>query len=329
MVFLDIQMPGLDGLDLARLLTGFARPPLVVFVTAHEDFAVQAFDLEAVDYVLKPVRRERLAEAVRRAADLQRHHRPASPCTNPTPTTWPWSWAASPASSPVDDITHVEAQGDYARLHTGQGSSRLVRVPLSTLEDRWRCARLRPHPPPPPGRPAPHRRAPAGRGHRQRCPGRRRGAPGQPPPRPRAAGPADAEALTVPHSPADRRVAVTGPPRRALPHARPRPRGRDPRTPGAYRPRTEIAEQTTLGHTYVRSSDAQPAARRADRAAPCWRCWSARCRCVFAALPRRRPPGVGRCSASALYAPLVLLARWYVRRAERNERDFVRLVEDR
>ncbi|MET9871145.1 response regulator, partial [Streptomyces sp. NPDC006386] len=55
-VFLDIQMPGLDGLDLARLLTGFARPPLVVFVTAHEDFAVQAFDLKAVDYVLKPVR---------------------------------------------------------------------------------------------------------------------------------------------------------------------------------------------------------------------------------------------------------------------------------
>ncbi|MCZ9339480.1 response regulator, partial [Streptomyces sp. TRM76130] len=51
-VFLDIQMPGLDGLDLARLLTGFARPPLIVFVTAHEDFAVRAFELEAVDYVL-------------------------------------------------------------------------------------------------------------------------------------------------------------------------------------------------------------------------------------------------------------------------------------
>ena len=60
-VFLDIHMAGLDGLDLARLLTGFARPPLVVFVTAHEGFAVQAFDLKAVDYVLKPVRAERLA----------------------------------------------------------------------------------------------------------------------------------------------------------------------------------------------------------------------------------------------------------------------------
>ncbi|MFD9416551.1 LytR/AlgR family response regulator transcription factor, partial [Streptomyces goshikiensis] len=66
-VFLDIHMAGLTGLDIARLLAGFARPPLIVFVTAHEGFAVQAFDLKAVDYVLKPVRPERLAEAVRRA----------------------------------------------------------------------------------------------------------------------------------------------------------------------------------------------------------------------------------------------------------------------
>uniref|UniRef100_UPI001FCAEA38 response regulator n=1 Tax=Streptomyces albidochromogenes TaxID=329524 RepID=UPI001FCAEA38 len=68
-VFLDIHMAGLTGLDIARLLAGFARPPLIVFVTAHEGFAVQAFDLKAVDYVLKPVRRERLAEAVRRVCD--------------------------------------------------------------------------------------------------------------------------------------------------------------------------------------------------------------------------------------------------------------------
>lgn len=66
-VFLDIHMAGLTGLDIAKLLAGFARPPLIVFVTAHEGFAVQAFDLKAVDYVLKPVRPERLAEAVRRA----------------------------------------------------------------------------------------------------------------------------------------------------------------------------------------------------------------------------------------------------------------------
>ncbi|MBZ6259989.1 LytTR family DNA-binding domain-containing protein [Streptomyces olivaceus] len=140
-VFLDIQMPGLDGLDLARLLTGFARPPLVVFVTAHEDFAVQAFDLKAVDYVLKPVRRERLAEAVRRAAEQRGTTAvptPRVPVHEPDPDQIPVELGGVTRFVPVDDITHVEAQGDYARLHTEKGSH-LVRIPLSTLEERWRA----------------------------------------------------------------------------------------------------------------------------------------------------------------------------------------------
>ena len=64
-VFLDIRMPGLDGLDLARVLRRFASPPSIVFVTAYDDHAVDAFDLRAVDYVLKPVRTERLARGGR------------------------------------------------------------------------------------------------------------------------------------------------------------------------------------------------------------------------------------------------------------------------
>ncbi|EFE70866.1 MULTISPECIES: LytR/AlgR family response regulator transcription factor [Streptomyces] len=141
-VFLDIQMPGLDGLDLARLLTGFARPPLVVFVTAHEDFAVQAFDLKAVDYVLKPVRKERLAEAVRRVDELRAAARrgtaPRIPVHEPDPDHIPVELGGVTRFVAVDDITHVEAQGDYARLHTARGSH-LVRIPLSTLEERWRA----------------------------------------------------------------------------------------------------------------------------------------------------------------------------------------------
>ncbi|MFF8930007.1 LytR/AlgR family response regulator transcription factor [Streptomyces longwoodensis] len=137
-VFLDIQMPGLDGLDLARLLTGFAHPPLVVFVTAHEDFAVQAFDLKAVDYVLKPVRKERLAEAVRRAAALRDTPAARIPVHEPDPDQLPVELGGVTRFVAVDDITHVEAQGDYARLHTGRGSH-LVRIPLSTLEERWRA----------------------------------------------------------------------------------------------------------------------------------------------------------------------------------------------
>ena len=65
-VFLDVQMPGLSGIDLAQVLARFRHPPATVFVTAHDEHAVDAFDLDAVDYVLKPVREQRLADAVRR-----------------------------------------------------------------------------------------------------------------------------------------------------------------------------------------------------------------------------------------------------------------------
>jgi DNA-binding LytR/AlgR family response regulator len=68
-VFCDIKMPGMDGLDLGRVLTQFARPPKVVFVTAYDEHAVDAFELRATDYVMKPVRSARLAEAIRRVAD--------------------------------------------------------------------------------------------------------------------------------------------------------------------------------------------------------------------------------------------------------------------
>src|SRR5256885_3649492 len=65
-VFCDIKMPGMDGIDLARVLSKFASRPQIVFVTAYDEHAVAAFELEATDYVMKPVRPERLAQAVQR-----------------------------------------------------------------------------------------------------------------------------------------------------------------------------------------------------------------------------------------------------------------------
>src|SRR5689334_25327209 len=65
-VFLDIRMPGLDGLELARVFKSMAQPPSVVFVTAHDDRAVDAYEVGAVDYLLKPLREERLAAALDR-----------------------------------------------------------------------------------------------------------------------------------------------------------------------------------------------------------------------------------------------------------------------
>jgi DNA-binding LytR/AlgR family response regulator len=132
-LFLDIQRPGLSGLELAQVLSRFKQPPRIVFVTAHEGHAVDAFELAAVDYVLKPVRADRLAEAVRRVVGTEA----------PPPATKdlqiPVELGGVTRFVQRSDITHVEAQGDYARLHTATGSH-LVRTPLSTLEEEWREA---------------------------------------------------------------------------------------------------------------------------------------------------------------------------------------------
>ncbi|MBJ8348387.1 LytTR family DNA-binding domain-containing protein [Antrihabitans sp. YC2-6] len=132
-VFLDINMPGLDGLELAGILSDFASPPAVVFVTARDDRAVAAFDLGAVDYLLKPLREDRLAESVRRilAARTQPEPPPAEPDDVIPVELGGVTRLVSRAS-----VSWVEAEGDYARLHTDTGSH-LVRIPLSTLESRW------------------------------------------------------------------------------------------------------------------------------------------------------------------------------------------------
>lgn len=130
-VFLDIRMPGLDGLDLARLIGGFPSPPRLVFVTAHDDCAVQAFELEAVDYLLKPVRAERLAEAVRR---LEAAAGPAS--EHGADDVIPVELSGVTRFVPQQAVWYAEAKGDYVRLHTPDGGY-LVRMSLAALERRW------------------------------------------------------------------------------------------------------------------------------------------------------------------------------------------------
>lgn len=133
-VFLDIRMAGLDGLELATVLSRFAVPPAVVFVTAHDDHAVDAFDLGAVDYLLKPVRPVRLAETLRRVA-RSRDAGAVAPGEDGDEVI-PVELAGTTTMLPRSEVRWVEARGDYARLHTPNGSH-LVRVPLSVLEERW------------------------------------------------------------------------------------------------------------------------------------------------------------------------------------------------
>jgi DNA-binding LytR/AlgR family response regulator len=135
-VFLDIRMPGLDGLELARVLGMIPDPPVVVFVTAYEDKAVDAFDIGATDYLMKPVSRERLSNTMRRIVRSQRDVSAPAEEQGGDDEVIPVELAGTTKLVPRSSVRWVEAQGDYARLHTGDGSH-LVRIPLSQLEDRW------------------------------------------------------------------------------------------------------------------------------------------------------------------------------------------------
>jgi DNA-binding LytR/AlgR family response regulator len=147
-VFLDIHMPGLNGMELARLLLRFTRQPAIVFVTAFDDHAVEAFEVKAVDYLLKPIRKDRLHDALVTIDNART--RTASEATVPPEQRSSALAAAAPAADPVvpvevgsrtvlikrSSIAFVEASGDYVRLHTDSGSF-LLRASLSALEEDW------------------------------------------------------------------------------------------------------------------------------------------------------------------------------------------------
>jgi len=136
-VFCDIKMPGLDGMALARVLARFAERPQVVFVTAYDEHAVDAFEVSATDYVMKPVRAARLSEAVRRVVTAQAAAT-GSGATAQTPQdeTIPVGLGGVTTFIKRSQVRYAQAQGDYARLHTATGSH-LVRTSLTTLEERW------------------------------------------------------------------------------------------------------------------------------------------------------------------------------------------------
>jgi DNA-binding LytR/AlgR family response regulator len=129
-IFCDIKMPGLDGIEMARVVARFAERPRIVFVTAYDHHAVDAFELQAVDYLMKPVRADRLAEAVRRVVTA------GNPDAAPEDETIPVELAGVTRFLHRSQIRYVEAQGDYARLHTAT-VSHLLRTPLTVLEERW------------------------------------------------------------------------------------------------------------------------------------------------------------------------------------------------
>jgi two-component system response regulator AlgR len=132
LVLLDMTMPELDGLAVARALTGRKPRPAVIFVTAHENFAVEAFDLDAVDYVLKPVTPDRLERAVARA--LARRGERAEQGGDWLTEFWV-PYRSELLRIAAADVDRIDAERDYVRLHVGERSYLLLQT-VTGLEAR-------------------------------------------------------------------------------------------------------------------------------------------------------------------------------------------------
>lgn len=139
LIFLDIGMPKMDGISAARALGLMTKKPAIILVTAYDNFAVEAFDLDVIDYVLKPVSSERLGRAITRI----RGQKEGAPGTGAFPTKLGGQyvhefWVSHRAELirvAAMDIERIEADRDYMRLHTA-GRSYLLHQTISTLEQR-------------------------------------------------------------------------------------------------------------------------------------------------------------------------------------------------
>lgn len=139
-VLLDVHMPGADGLALAQALRALPQPPAVVFVTAHAEHAVAAFELEAVDYLTKPVRRERLQAALQKVQRgvLARGEAPAAPETLLIHD------RGRTERVPIDEVLYFKAELKYVTVRTS-ARSYILDASLSELEERHAAHFLRVH----------------------------------------------------------------------------------------------------------------------------------------------------------------------------------------
>jgi DNA-binding LytR/AlgR family response regulator len=145
-IFLDVRMPDLDGVELGRVLRRFASPPQLVFVSAHDGAAVDAFELRALDYLRKPVSRRRLEEALERvAAAVEAHEGHANGTgqrSHPTAGGEGEMVAVSAARGGSTrlinrgSILYVQSHGDFVRIVTEDGRY-LLRNTLNEIERRW------------------------------------------------------------------------------------------------------------------------------------------------------------------------------------------------
>ena len=143
-IFLDVRMPDLDGLELGRVLRRFASPPALVFVSAYDSAAVDAFELNALDYLRKPVGRRRVDEAIARVAAAVESGAASEPAVAGRPSAGDDHEMIAVANLHGGStrllarsaILYVQSYGDFVRIVTADGRY-LLRSTLAEIERRW------------------------------------------------------------------------------------------------------------------------------------------------------------------------------------------------
>ena len=138
MVLLDIAMPGVDGLEAARHLAAFDPRPAVVFCTAYDEHALSAFEAAAIDYLMKPIRSERLAAALERARTFiagRETHAPATSSHQPR-THLCARLRGSLRVIPIEEVHYLQAEEKYVVVHHARGED-LIEEPLKALEEEF------------------------------------------------------------------------------------------------------------------------------------------------------------------------------------------------
>jgi len=148
-LLLDIQMPGMGGIELARHLGGLERPPAIIFVTAHNRHAVEAFELNALDYLMKPVRSERLAAALKKARSAGPAPRERLEDAGKRANAGPREFFSISdrhriALVPVGEVLYLKAELKYVTLRTREGEH-LIEEPLVDIEREFADRFVRVH----------------------------------------------------------------------------------------------------------------------------------------------------------------------------------------